>query len=131
MKTFRNRINRGCSVKFPLFAVGKFIEKNQYDYFIRTSKNIWFKEWIHIYSSKGKKVRFLNRITLPVISILFNAFVVTPLFIAFLLVGVWVYNYFDGCRNFVRNKAWVQNVRYFNWCNIVLLLVFVVLFIIK
>lgn len=61
-----------------------------------------------------KALRILSFIFLP-IAILFNL----------------ILNYYDGAKNFYRNGIWVNNVRFFNWTNIVFILFLIICFIFK
>jgi hypothetical protein len=56
---------------------------------------------------------------------------ITPLFIVLLPLLLLLAIYIEGAINFVKETAWQQSVREFNWINIVLVLVLAVWLILK
>jgi hypothetical protein len=124
MKSFRDKYRGVCNVQFRLFAIIKKTATGKYFYLIRSNKAAW-GEWQQIYA--GKKTKVLNKYTLPVICILFNVIVLPVVYIVWVGVLEWIYRYFDGMRNFIRNAAWYQNVRYFTWMTLVALVAMIVL----
>ena len=62
------------------------------------------------------------------------AFLLLPFKIASYLImiaGFILHMYFDGARNFIRDKAWQNNVREFNWMNIFIIIILVIILIFK
>lgn len=129
MKIIRNSSVGFFNMQYDLFAVAKSTHTGKYGYFISSSKRFW-SDWQVIYKGK-KKQKLFNKYTLPIIWALFN-FIVLP-FIIIIWYGAleWVFSYFDGMKNFIRNKAWVNNVRYFTWVTMIALIVMSTLYIIK
>lgn len=128
MKVFRDKYRGICNVQFRLFAIVKKTATGRYYYLIRSNTAIW-SEWQQLYS--GKKVKALNKYTLPIICVLFNVIVLPIFYITWIGVIEWIYQYFDGMRNFVRNTAWYQNVRYFTWVTMLALVIMIVLYLLK
>lgn len=78
-----------------------------------------------IYSGK-KKMKLITPTILTFVCIIFNL-----LWIPFILISFFPFKYFEGGRNFIRDTAWYQNVRFFNWVNIFLIIILIVLLILK
>ena len=114
IKKFRDKKRNVCAIYNRFFRV------------IKNSKGIYFYEFSDFSSMefrefyRGKRIRFLNRYVIYTITFLFNTIGVPLLFLCY-----YPYAYFDGARNFIKDGAWYQNVRFFNWVNLILLIVFV------
>lgn len=104
-----------------IFRIIRNTDKNTYSYGFR----ILFMDYKVLYSGSGK-LKILNPFTLSLIFCIVNL-----LWVPFITIAFLPYRYFDGARNFIRNTAWYQNVRFFNWVNIALILIGSTLFITK
>jgi hypothetical protein len=115
MKTLRNYEKTICGVEYPLFAIIKSQKDRKYYYYISMpwSSNIGDRM---IYKSKTKST-LLNKYSLSMLGVLYTA-LMCIVFYPLLLIAYPLYSYFDGAINFIKNGAWVTNVRFFNWCNI-------------
>ena len=78
-----------------------------------------------LYSEK-KKMKLITPTILTFVCIIFNL-----LWIPLILISYFPFKYFEGGRNFIRDTAWYQNVRFFNWVNIFLIIILIVLLIFK
>ena len=78
-----------------------------------------------LYSGK-KKFKIITPTILTFICIIFNL-----LWIPLILISFFPFKYFEGGRNFIRDTAWYQNVRFFNWVNVFLIIILIVLLILK
>jgi len=121
------------------FKIKKFKEPNRnvcaiYNKFfrvIKNSKGIYFYEFADFSSLeyrefyKGKKVKFLNKYAMYIITIVFNIIIIPILFILYFPMC-----YFDGAKNFIKDTAWYENVKFFNWVNFILSIVYLIYFII-
>ena len=78
-----------------------------------------------IYSGK-KKIKLITPTILTFVCIIFNL-----LWIPFILIMFFPFKYFEGGRNFIRDTAWYQNVRFFNWVNIFSIIALIIILILK
>lgn len=49
----------------------------------------------------------------------------------FLLIYWFLFSYFEGAKNFFIDGVWQTNVKFFNYCNIIWMLIFLVLYLTK
>lgn len=128
MKTLKNYEKTICGIESPLFAIIKNQKTSKYYYYISApwSSNIGDRM---IYKSKSKTV-LLNKYTLSALGVLYTLLLCT---IAYPAMAIFysIYSYFDGARNFIRNRMWAQNERYFNWCNIFIIAGLIVWLVLK
>jgi hypothetical protein len=119
MKILKNYQRSIYGVKYNLFTVIFNGKTKQYCYYANAlcTKNVGDTM---IYKSKSKSI-LLNKYTMPVIGILYTIYKYLIKY-PFAAISLPFYMYFDGCRNFIRNTAWYNNVRYFNWANIVIII---------
>ncbi len=119
MKILKNYQMSIYGVRYNLFTVIFNRKTNQYCYYTNAlwTKNIGDRM---IYKSKNKS-KLLNKYTLPIIGITYT-FYKYILKYTFAAISLPCYMYFDGCINFIRNTACYNNVRYFNWVNIVIII---------
>ena len=78
-----------------------------------------------LYSGK-KKFKIINPTILTFICIIFNL-----LWIPLILILYLPYRYFDGGRNFIKDGCCYNNVGFFGWVNIFLIIILIVLLILK
>jgi len=131
-KECHNACKRVLAVAF-LFKTKKLCnyEKNVFGYqnsFFRilrnTKKDYYYYGFFDISSQKylqahkGVKLKAIKPWMLSVFSVIFSILTPIPLFISFV-----IHSYFDGGKNFIKDGAWYQNVRFFNRTNIVLLII--------
>lgn len=74
-----------------------------------------------IYKNKSKS-KIFNKFTLTIIGLFYTVYVYTLKW-PFAIVSAPLWMYYDGCRNFVRDRAWQNNVRFFNWANIAIIII--------
>jgi len=113
MRTLKNYQKTVCGLGFgKTWRVLKF--KTYYSYQIRDLFNK--DELFKIY--KGNKKAFgLNKITMPLIMVLFNF-----LYGLFILLTYFPKRYFNGGYWFVKNTSWAQDVEFFNWSNVFIII---------
>lgn len=113
IKRFREPNRNVCAIYNKFFRV------------IKNSKGIYFYEFVdfssmkYVQCYKGKKTIFLNRYVIYLITFLFNTIGIPLLFLCY-----YPFAYFEGASNFIKDTAWYQNVRFFNWVNFILLILF-------
>lgn len=74
-----------------------------------------------IYKSKKKPIfRNINIIAAPLILL---APIITPIVFILALLKFLATSYFNGLLNFVKDCAWVEGVRFFNWINFIALII--------
>ena len=119
MKILKNYTKSIFGMKYRFFTVIYNGKTSQYCYYLNA---IWTKNVgdILIFKSKTKS-HILNKYTLTLLGGIYTLYLyllnypITVILLPF-------YMYYEGCKNFVRNSAWVDNVRYFNWVNIVIMI---------
>ena len=122
MKKLKNDCKTICGVKHTFFTIIK--DKNsKYYYYLNSpcSSNIGDRL---IYNSKSKSTIF-NKYTLTLLGIIFTILQYTIIY-PILAIIYPVYMYMEGAYNFIRNKTWAQHERFFNWCNIVIILTLII-----
>ena len=125
MERLRNYEKTACGVGFALFTVIKNQKKSKYYYYISAPWHSSLTSDRMIYKGKSKSL-LLNKYTLSVLAIIYTILLALIVYPVTVIVSP-IYMYFDGGRNFVRDTAWAQNVRYFNLCNIFIILILLVL----
>ncbi len=116
MKFVRRSEIRKCWVQGRFFGIvmqgGR--KRRLYTYWIS-----WFIDGedhdhhLKLYQS-NKRSWFLNKYTLNFLGVVFPFFWYLNLFILYPFRL-----YFYGCKNFIKNTGWQQNVREFNWMNFI------------
>lgn len=106
--------------KRRLYTVIKNTKTNNYYYYLNAF--ITSNEGDVMIWKNPKKSVLLNRFTLPVLGFIYSLYTFSIKW-PFAIISAPFYMYFDGCRNFVRNRAWQNNVRFFNWANIVIVII--------
>ena len=128
MKRLKNYEKTICGIEYLLFAIIKNQKTSKYCYYISApwSTNVCDRM---IYKSKSKSI-VLNKYTLSFLGSLYTLLVCT---VAYPIMAVYIpiYMYFDGARNFIRDRAWAQNERYFNWCNMFIIAGLIVWLVLK
>lgn len=114
MKILKNYKKSICGVKYSFFAI--LFDGKKYWYYLNYLGSSKIGDCL-IYKNY-KKNKILNKHVLNTLGVIYTlliypfkwpiAFVTAPFFM-----------YFDGCRNFIKDGAWQNNVRFFNWANIV------------
>jgi len=97
----------------------RIIKNVKEDYYFYGFFDFTTKEYRQLH--KGIKIP-INGLQITIWCIFFNLIWVPFVFITFI-----PFAYFDGAKNFIKNSVWYANVRFFNWCNILILLIFIVL----
>ena len=127
MKILKNKERRACGIEYPLFAIMKDLKDGKYHYYIQVYKA---GDDFNYHFSKGNKSWWLNKVTLSILGALLTVAHYSLLIpIAYLL---WPFlHYYDGAKNFIKNCAWQDNVRFFNWCNFIVIPLLIVWLILK
>jgi hypothetical protein len=99
--------------------------KGKYRLEVNLDLGVWGRNKIKLYQG-DKKPFFKNLWLITLITIPF-----VPLTIILIPIIAFWDMYFEGAVNFVRDKAWQESVRAFNWINIVLIVVLVIWLLIK
>lgn len=103
------------------FRIIRHTDKNIYAYGFR----IVFVGYRVLYSGKNK-LKVLNSFSLTIIFLIVNLIWIPTITILF-----FPYRYLDGARNFIRDTAWYQNVRFFNWINFILIIILLTTILVK
>lgn len=106
--------------KRRLYTVIKNTKTNNYYYYLNAF--ITDNEGDVMIWKSPKKSVLLNRFSLPVLGFIYSLYTFSFKW-PFAIISAPFYMYFDGCRNFVRDRAWQNNVRFFNWANIVIVII--------
>ena len=116
MKTIRQRRGNLKIVGFQTwFASYGLNAKGDYRIEVLWDLGVFDDKRFKIYQSK-KKPLFRN---LYVITALFLP--ICPLIISLIYPLSWLIYYIEGAKNFIRDSAWCDGVRFFNWVNIALI----------
>lgn len=121
MKTIRNR--RGSFYGKTFYPFGRIVKAKQKDksfkYYYQI--NVALSDALIDVMSSRKKVFGLNKYTVSLLSIIFNA-----LWIPFIIIAYPIKMYFEGGYNFIKDSNWIQNVRFFNWLNLIFLFILLI-----
>jgi len=71
----------------------------------------------------NRKSKVVNKYTLLIMGVFYNFFILAIKLPFYIMIEPFDM-YYEGGRNFIINSAWVDNVRFFNYVNIVLMIVF-------
>jgi len=129
MKTIRvdNRYGKVVAFTNGIISYGKSFKGN---YRIELNLISWLiDKSIPLYISK-KKPLFRN---ITILAILLYLFRIVFSVIGFVLVILLfpLVNYLEGAKNFIKDCAWVQNVRFFNWVNFIGVIILAIILILK
>lgn len=120
MKRLQNNTHSICGFKRTLYTIIRNQKTNNYCYYL----NCFFTDnvgdvmiWKH-----SKKSILLTKYTLPIIGFIYSMYVYSLKW-PFVIILTPFYMYFDGGRNFVRDRIWQNNVIFFNWSNIVIIII--------
>jgi len=119
MKILKNYKKKIFGVKYKLFTVIFNGNTKQYCYYTNALGTSNVGDYM-IYKNKEKSKLF-NKYTMTIIGMFYTIYTYTLKW-AFAIISVPFWMYFDGCRNFIRAKAWQNNVRFFNWANIAIII---------
>ena len=119
MKTLKNYQKNIFGVKHKLFTVIFNKKTKQFCYYTNALWTTNVGDCL-FYRSKTKS-KLLNKVTLTIVGLFYTIYVYTLKWPIIILSAPFLM-YFDGCRNFIRDRAWQNNVRFFNWTNIVLII---------
>jgi hypothetical protein len=125
MKILKNKHTNACGIETPFYAIIKNLNTGNYCYYIQVIGN---RVNHNIYN--GIKAHAFNKYTLTLLSILHSLM----FYFAYMPIAIILFiphRYFDGARNFIRDKAWQNNVRFFNWCNFIVIPLLIVWLILK
>ena len=113
MQKFKNHHHKIFGYKSKLFRVYnvKLKGKSIYKYQFRN-----YDKYRTVKESENKS-KLWNRYTLSALTIIIGV-----VFIPCFIILYFPYQYFEGGYNFIVDSAWVHNVRFFNWINIILLI---------
>ena len=128
MQILREVNGKFYGIKRTLYTVIFSRKRKKYCYYLNAynTKNLGDT----MISKSANKSMYLNKYTLPILGLLYTIYQYT-LKVSLVILYVPLFMYFDGCRNFMRDKSWYQNVRYFNWINILIIIFLTTYIIIK
>lgn len=123
-KTHKLKNYRKTMVGFGslFWRIVRRVDKDVYAYGFR---DFTIGEYRLLYSGKHK-LKLLTPLVLSNIGIMFNLF-----WIPFVVITYLPYSYFEGAKNWITDSAWINNVRFFNWVNLILVVVLTITLIIK
>jgi hypothetical protein len=118
MKTLYNATKTIIGLKFLFFSIVKNLKTGKYCYYVRSpfSSNIG-DSMIFKFSYRPM---LLNKYTMTFLGILFTL----GKYLLWYPIGcviIPILIYFDGAKNFIKDRAWQDNVRYFNYANMVII----------
>lgn len=129
MKKLKNKDTSICGVKYLLFSILHDSSKKEvWGCYVNAIGSGNVGDCL-VYKGASRS-RFWNKYTLSFVGIFYNLYTFTLKW-PMAILGAIFFAYFDGGRNFVRDCAWQNNVRYFNWVNIVLVAILSALLIMK
>lgn len=120
MKRLQNYQKTICGFKRRLYTVIKNQKTNNYCYYLNAFITVDQGD-VMIWKS-SKKSFWLTKYTLPVLGFIYSLYTFSLKWL-FVIISAPFYMYFDGCRNFVRDRSWQNNVRFFNWSNVVIIII--------
>ena len=120
MKILKNYEKTIFGVKYKLFTVIYDKKSKLYCYYINALGTENVGDYL-VYKNKVKS-KFFNKFTLTVIGLFYTVFVYILKWSIVIILAPF-YMYFDGCLNFIRDRANQNNVRFFNWTNIFLIII--------
>ena len=112
IKKLKNYEKTVCGFDNRFFRILRNTKK---DYYFYGFYDFVFEEYRTLH--KGIKLP-ITGLQITIWCIIFNL-----LWIPFRLTTFIPIMYFDGARNFIRDTAWCQNVRFFNWINFIALII--------
>lgn len=124
MKRLHNYEMSIYGFKRSLYTVIKNTKTNNYYYYLNAF--ITSNEGDVMIWKNHKKSVLLNSFSLPVLGFIYSMYTFTIKW-PFAIILAPLYMYFDGCKNFVRDRAWQNNVRFFNWTNILIIVVLLII----
>lgn len=119
MKILKNYKKTIFGVKYKFFTVIFNDKTKQYCYYTNAIGTSNVGDCM-IYKSRDKSVVF-NKYTMLIIGVFYTIYTYTLKW-PFAIISTPFLMYCDGCRNFIRDKAWQNNVRFFNWSNIIIII---------
>jgi hypothetical protein len=115
LKRFREPKRNVCAIYNRFFRI------------IKNSKGVYFYEFSDLFSKEyrqfynGKRLKFINRYFIYLITTLYNIIGIPLLFLCY-----YPFAYFEGCKNFIKDTGWYENVKFFNWINFILLIILLI-----
>lgn len=102
--------------------------QNRFFRILKDTKEKWY--FYGFYDFVFQEYRQLHKgIKLPITGSFITVWCVifNLLWIPFRLMTFIPIMYFDGAKNFILDGVWYQNVRFFNWSNIVIIIILILL----
>lgn len=123
-KTHKLKNYRKTMVGFGslLWRIVRHTDKDIYAYGFR---DFILGEYRVLYSGNNK-LKILTPLVISIIGIVFNMF-----WIPFVVITYIPYSYFEGAKNWITDSGWIDNVRFFNYVNLILVVVLTITLIIK
>ena len=120
MKQKRNWVTNTCSVYNDYFEIEKDIKAKIYRY--KLTMNAKKRPIVKTITISEVKVKYLNIYTLTIASILWRLLIVLVLLPLFIIFSP-IYMYIVGLKNFITKSFYITYVRYFNWVNLILVII--------
>lgn len=119
MKALKNYEKTIAGVKHRLFTVIKNQNKSYFYYYLNGAFTQKAGD-VMIYRSQSKS-KLLNKYTLSFLGVIYSLLKYL-VFLPGIFILYPVINYINGCKNFLKNRANITDVRFFNWVNILAML---------
>ena len=127
MKKLKNAQKTICGIRYPLFTI-ILNNKGEYCYYANSLFPKITGDWLFFKSKTKSKI--LNKYTLSFIGIFYNIFSPIIIILAYITIAP-IGLYFEGLKNFVLDGFWAGGVRFFNWANIVIIIILSILLLLK
>ena len=98
----------------------RILKNNRKGLYVYGFRDFTTRSFRVLYSGETK-LKIITPLFLTIACLVFNI-----VWIPFIIITYFPFKYFDGGRNFIRDTAWYNNVRFFNWVNIVVILLLIV-----
>jgi hypothetical protein len=128
MKILKNHSKIIFGVKHKLFTLIFNTKTKKYYYYVNALGTKKIGDCL-IYKSKEKSKLF-NKYTMRLIGLFYTAYSYTLKW-PFMIITTPFLMYLEGCKNFIQNRVWQDNVRFFHWVNIVIIIVLLFLIVLK
>jgi hypothetical protein len=116
MKILKDYKQSIFGIRYSLFAIVHDNRRKKYCYYVNAIGSTNIGDCCFFRSSK--KAIFMNKTTLSILGLFYTLYVYSIKW-PIVIISAPFLLYFDGCRNFIKDGAWQNNVRFFNWANIV------------
>lgn len=103
----------------------RILKNTNKDLYVYSFCDFTIRSFRVLYSGKTK-IKIITPTVLTIVCLIFNL-----LWIPFILIIYFPYKYFDGGRNFIKDGVCYDNVGFFGWVNIFIIIILTTLLIFK